>query len=307
MQKNERINGIIAAPFAPLDNDGSLNTDIIHTYYSRLEKNGVAGAFINGTTGEGASLTLSEKREITETWTNISKAGGKLRIINLVGGNSYRECAETAVHSSECGVYAIAVIAPNFFKPADLSHLVEYVVMVGKAVPAMPVYYYHIPSITGVDFPMISFLGMISGRLPNFAGIKFTKEDLMDFQTCLDYDNGKYEILWGRDECMLSALATGAAGFVGSTYNYAAPLYLRIIEAFRAKDLDEARIMQMKSVRMISLLGKYGGIAVGKAYMKYIGLDCGKFRLPVSNMTEESFLKFKDEVDKSDFKEFLSL
>lgn len=307
MQRKGRINGIIAAPFAPLHNDGSVNTGIIQAYYSRLENNGVAGAFINGTTGEGASLSQSEKRQITEAWTSISRNGGKLRIISLVGGNSYSECIEAATHSSECGVSAVAVISPNFFRPADLFHLTEFVVRVGESVPDLPVYYYHMPSITGVDFPMISFLDMINGRLPNFAGIKFTKEDLMDFLSCLNYENGKYEMLWGRDECMLSALATGATGFVGSTYNYAAPLYLRIIEAFRRNDLDEARIMQMKSVRMISLLGKYGGIAVGKAYMRYIGLDCGKFRLPVSNMSDDDFLKFREEVDNSDFREFLSL
>ena len=307
MRKKERINGIIAAPFAPLNGDGPVNTDIIHTYYNRLEKNGVIGAFINGTTGEGFSLSQSEKRRITEAWTNISKEGGKLRIINLVGGNSYQECADAATHSSECGADAVAVIAPSFFKPADLSHLVEFVVMVGQAVPDLPVYYYHIPSITGVDFPMISFLGKIAGRMPNFAGIKFTKEDLMDYQSCLNYENGKYEMLWGRDECMLSALATGATGFVGSTYNYAAPVYLKIIEAFRSNNLEEARDMQMKSIRMISLLGKYGGIAVGKAYMKYIGLDCGKYRLPVSNMADDSYLRFKDEVDNSDFKEYLAV
>lgn len=44
---------------------------------------------------------------------------------------------------------------------------------------------------------------------------------------------------------------------------------------------------------MIRLLGKYGGIATGKAYMKLINMDCGKFRLPVSNMSDADFELFK--------------
>ena len=68
-------------------------------------------------------------------------------------------------------------------------------------------------------------------------------------------------MLWGRDENMLPALAVGAKGAVGSTFNYAAPLYHRLIEAFQSDDLDKARILQQKSIEMIGLLGKYGGIA----------------------------------------------
>lgn len=57
---------------------------------------------------------------------------------------------------------------------------------------------------------------------------------------------------------------------------------------------------------MIRLLGKYGGIATGKAYMKLIGLDCGKFRLPVRNMGTDNFELFKKEVGQLGFSNFCS-
>jgi N-acetylneuraminate lyase len=114
-------------------------------------------------------------------------------------------------------------------------------------------------------------------------------------------------MLWGRDENLLSALVLGCKGAVGSTYNYAAPLYLRIINAFTATDLDEARRLQQQSVDMISLLSKYGGIATGKSYMKLIGFDCGAFRLPVKNMTEKEFELFKEDTAKINFQDFCSV
>jgi N-acetylneuraminate lyase len=113
-------------------------------------------------------------------------------------------------------------------------------------------------------------------------------------------------MLWGRDENMLPALSLGAKAAVGSTFNYAAPLYTELIDAFNNGDLAKARLLQQQSIDMIRLLGKYGGIATGKAYMRLIGLDCGEFRLPVKNMTAAEFALFRDEVDQLNFHSFSS-
>jgi len=154
--------------------------------------------------------------------------------------------------------------------------------------------------------PMIGLLKKISAMLPNFAGIKYTREDFMDYMSCLTYENGKYDLLWGRDECMLSALVTGCKGAVGSTYNYAAPLYHALIKAFDEGNLTEARKLQQKSIDMIALLDKYGGMATGKAYMKLAGLDCGKFRVPVNNMTDKMFGDFVKDVERLEIKHLFS-
>ena len=114
-------------------------------------------------------------------------------------------------------------------------------------------------------------------------------------------------MLWGRDENILAALSLGAKGAVGSTFNYAAPLYHQLIAAFEEGDLETARQLQLQSVNMIRLLGKYGGIATGKAYMKLVGLDCGKFRIPVRNMDDEAFELFKKDTYELSFDSFKSI
>ena len=113
-------------------------------------------------------------------------------------------------------------------------------------------------------------------------------------------------MLWGRDENMLPALSIGAKGAIGSTFNYAAPLYYNLIDAFNNNNLLLAQSLQQKSIDMIRLLGKYGGIATGKAYMKIIGLDCGEFRLPVKNMSENDFDLFKKDTEQINFSSFCS-
>lgn len=288
----ERYEGLVAAPFTPMDKNGNIVYDMIGPYYDFLERNGVIGAFINGSTGEGPSLTQKEKQRQAEKWAQPLKAGGRLRVINMVGGTSVTECVENAIFSNECGLSAIAILAPYYYKPSSPGQLAEFCARIGESVPGMPVYFYHIPVLTGVSIPMYGFMEKISEMLPNFAGIKYTQEDLMDFMKCLNYMGGRYEMLWGHDESLLPALAAGCRGAVGSTYNYAAPLYLKLIEAFRKGDLTEALRLQQLAVSMIDLLGKYGGMAVGKSFMKYAGLDCGACRMPVTNMPEGKYDEF---------------
>ncbi|MBA4408840.1 MAG: dihydrodipicolinate synthetase [Odoribacter sp.] len=302
----QKIEGLIAAPFAPLSAKDEVMYDFIPGYYNFLEKNKIVGAFINGSTGEGVSLTQAEKRKITETWASIRTARKTMKIINLVGGTSYQECIESAQHSAENKVDAIAILAPYYFKPAGARQLAEFCAKVAESVPQMPVYFYHIPVLSGCFVPMYDFLQEAAPIIPNLAGIKYTHEDFMDFLSCIYFMDGKFEMMWGRDENMLSALVLGTRSAVGSTFNYAAPLYYQMIDAFDQGDFAVARKLQQMSIDMIRLLGKYGGISVGKAYMKYIGLDYGQFRLPIKNMSAKNHEKFVEDVRSLNMQELFS-
>jgi len=302
----EHLQGLIAAPFTPMDKNGELNLKLIPQYYQFLKHNKVTGAFICGSTGEGVSLTLDERKAVTKAWGDCTKNDKDFKVMVLTGGTCIADCIELAKFAQQSGLYAISFTAPFYFKPANAAALADCCKIIAASVPDMPFYYYHIPVLNGCNVAMIDLLNEVHGKIPNFAGIKYTHEDFMDFLSCLHFQNGKYDMLWGRDENMLSTLAVGAKGAVGSTFNYAAPLYYDLIEAFNKSDLKKAQLLQQQSIDMITLLGKYGGIATGKAYMKLIGLDCGGFRLPVKNMSSEQFELFKKDVGQLNFGSFCS-
>lgn len=304
---NLHLEGLIAAPFTPMKPDGSLNLDLIPTYYNFLKSNGVRGAFICGSTGEGVSLTLQEKKEVAEAWANCAAEDKSFTVMPLLGGTCISDCIDLARHAAQIGMDAVSFTSPFYFKPANVDMLAECITAIAASVPDMPFYYYHIPVLTGVNFAMFDLLKAIDGKIPNFAGIKYTHEDFMDFQSCVNFQNGKYDMLWGRDENMASALAIGAKGSVGSTFNYAAPLYHRLMEAFEEGRIEDAAALQQLSIDMIRLLGKYGGISVGKSYMKLVGIDCGAFRLPVRNMSDQQFEAFQADVAALDFDTFKSI
>ena len=304
--KIEHLQGLIAAPFTPFHSNGKLDISLIPAYYTFLKQNGITGAFINGSTGEGVSISLQEKKAVAQAWANCSNRDPDFKVMVFLGGTCLADCIDLAKHAYDIGLYAVSLTAPFYFKPANVDMLAQACIQVAESVPNMPFYYYHIPVLTGVNLPMFDLVQALDGKLPNFAGIKYTHEDFMDFQSCMSYKEGKYDMLWGRDENMLSALVLGAKGAVGSTFNYAAPLYYDLIDAFNTNDLIKARALQQKSINMIRLLGKYGGISVGKAYMKVVGLDLGEFRLPVKNMSAEQFDLFKKDVQSLNFEDFKS-
>lgn len=302
----KHLEGLISAPFTPFDQDGQLNLSIIPKYYQFLKSNGVRGAFICGSTGEGVSLSLEEKKSVAEAWAACTKGDSHFKVMMFLGGTSIADCIDLAKHAYEIALYGVSFTAPFYFKPANATMLAQTCKAIADQVPNMPFYYYHIPVLTGVNISMFDLLNAVDGLIPNFAGIKYTHEDFMDFQSCMSFKNGKYDMMWGRDENMLSALVLGNKASIGSTFNYIAPLYTELINAFEVNDLNKARGLQQKSIDFIRLLGKYGGISVGKAYMKLVGIDCGEFRLPVKNMSAEDFENFKLNVEALDFEKYKS-
>jgi N-acetylneuraminate lyase len=281
----ELLHGLIAAPFTPMDHRGEINLKPIGKYAGLLFNNGLTGAFVCGTTGEGASLTSGERMKIAEEWVRCSDS--RLKIIVHVGGVCRPECMKLAKHASEIGAYGVAAIAPYFFKPETTEDLLQFFLPVAGSAPDLPFYYYHMPSMTGVNLPVSDFMVRAGKLMPNFAGVKFTHSDLMEMQQCLELSGGHFEIFNGFDEILICALSLGVTSAVGSTYNFMASVYLDLMEAFKNNDIQRARELQLYSVKVIQVLKKFGGaIRSGKAIMDFIGIDCGPCRSPISTITE---------------------
>ena len=121
------------------------------------------------------------------------------------------------------GVKGIFSMPPVYFKPKSIDNLVDTMALIAAGAPDLPFWYYHFPAMTGVEINMFEFVEAVdaSGKIPNFMGVKFTDEHLMDFDSIGHFKNGNYNMLMGRDEILMSALATGVADAdVSSTVNF---------------------------------------------------------------------------------------
>jgi N-acetylneuraminate lyase len=295
-----KIAGLIAAPFTPMKNGGEINLEIIPAYAKKLKTDGLSGVFICGTTGEGMLMTAEERKAIAEKW--IEEQNDDFKAIVHVGTTSAKQSTDLARHARKAGAYAVAAIGPLFLKPSRIEELIGFCAEIAEGAPDLPFYYYHIPSVSGVDFPMAEFLEKAAVRIPNLAGIKYTHNNFTDMQKCLEMNQGKWDILHGYDELLLAGLAFGAKGAVGSTYNYMAKLYFGIIDDFENGKIAEAAEKQALAVRIVDVLIRYNGALVsGKNIMKSFGIDCGQCRYPLNNLSDEEYDRFLKDMQGAGF------
>lgn len=280
----KKLTGLIAAPHTPFNADSSVNYPVIDQIAEHLVAQNVKGVYVCGTTGEGIHCSVEERKKIAERWVKASQ--GQLSITLHTGALSIADSLELSRHADTLDIFATSVIGPCFFKPGNVEDLVEYCRINAEAAPSKGFYYYH-SGMSGLSIDMEKFLLLAGDRIPNLTGMKFNSSDMYEYQRCLRVNNGQFDIPFGVDEFLPAGLACGAIGAVGSTYNYAAPLYHRLIESFNRGDMKDVAACMDKVIAIIRVLVQYGGVAAGKVAMQLHGIDAGDPRSPLRPMTAE--------------------
>lgn len=299
------IRGLVAATHTPFHADGSLNLAVVEKQAAHLLAHGVKFAFTGGTTGECSSLTLEERQLLTTRWTEVAR-GTELKVIVHVGSNCLADARTLAAQAQQLGATAISAFAPSYFKPGSVASLVDCMSDIASTAPTLPFYYYEIPLLTGIAHSPSEFLSRAAEHIPNLAGLKFTSNNLMEYQLCRAFRDGAFDIPFGFDELLLGALALGATGAVGSGFNFAAPLYQRLLKAFAAGDFATARAEQLRGVRLVQVLARHGYMGAAKAVMKMLGVDVGPARLPNGNVSADQVANLRADLEKLGFFNWLT-
>ena len=212
------------------------------------------------------------------------------KVIVHVGSTCVKSSCRMAAHAQKIGAFGIGVMAPPFPKIGRIEELVKYCEEIAAGAPKLPFYFYHIPAFNGAFLPMVELLKAVDGRIPNFAGIKYTFESIYEYNQC-------------QDETILPELAMGGArGGIGGTTNYNGRCLVGIIDAWKAGDLEKARELQNYAQEVINVICHFrGNIVGGKRIMKLMGLDLGPNRTPFQNVTDEEEARLKQELDAIDF------
>jgi len=298
------LHGLVVAAHTPFHADGSLNLAVVEKQAAHYVKHGLTTVFLAGTTGECLSLTPDERRLLAQRWSEVIR-GTTLKLVLHVGSNCLEDCRALAAQAQAVGAVAISAFAPSYFKPRSIDTLVDWCAGTANAAPEMPFYFYDIPALTGVSFSMPDFLALGSKRIPTLAGLKFTNSDLMAYQFVLRTDDGRWDVPFGLDEHLLAALAMGARGAVGSGFNFAGPIYARLLRAFQAGDLANAREEQFRGVRLVQILSRFGYMGAAKAVMEMLGVPVGLARLPNTNLTGEQKMELRAKLEAVGFFEWI--
>jgi len=305
-----KTQGLIAATFTPLNQDGSVNLKVIEKYVDHLVKNGVKQVYVNGTAAECMSMSIEERKSVAEQW--IKHGRGKLdRIIVHCGAGNLVDTKELAAHSAKLGVDCIAAVGPTYFKPKNIDGLIDYCAAVAAAAPDVPFMYYHFPERTGINFKIHEFLHQAQKRIPNLIGVKFTSMDLYDATQCMLVDDKRFDVIIGADTIFLGAMAMGIKSSIGIAYSILGKPFNRLIANFEKGDLDAARADQYKVQEFFRRTHNTGDInemiTTFKTVMKVCdpSLDFGPTRLPVVPLTKDQEKRLVDELTAMDFHKWI--
>ena len=247
-----KLTGLIAATYTPFHDDGSLNLEPIAAMTDLMIDRGVAGFYVCGSTGEGESLSVEERKQVAESF--VAATDQRVPVVIQVGHNSLESATDLALHAASTGADAISSLPTTYFKAGLARSVGREHRQGGGGGAELPYYYYHIPRLAGVTFDTVDLLVAVAERIPNFAGIKFSDFFLAEMMACMEVDDERFDILFGSDEMLLGALATGARGAVGSCYGFAAPLWLNIIETYESGDMEKARAWMRKAARLVRFI-----------------------------------------------------
>lgn len=298
-----KLTGLIAAPHTPFHGDFSLNLDCVPEQAAHLAANGVSGAFVAGTTGECHSLTTDERAELFVAWGEAARAHG-VKFIAHIGHNNLPDARSLAVAAQRAGADAISAMAPNFFKPKDAAAMVDWFARITEQTQEMPFYFYDIPVMTGVTIDTAELVQCAVEKMPSFVGVKYTNTDRAQLRRILEMD-GAPDMLFGCDEELLEGWELGCRGAVGSTYNFAAPIYHRVMAAYAAGDLEKAQRWQARSLEMVETIASHGFMQSAKAVMHWVGVDCGPARPPLPQQSAKQLETLRGELEVLGFFEWI--
>ncbi|MEO5600527.1 MAG: dihydrodipicolinate synthase family protein [Cyclobacteriaceae bacterium] len=297
---------ILPAVFTPMFDDGSINYSRIEDIFKRCVQSKLNGIFLNGTTGECMSLNVAERQKLVELWMACRKKNNHpdFKIVVHIGSANLYEAAQMAEHAQVEGADGIAMVPTFYFRPKTLEDLIDQCKFVAGAAPQVPFYYYNIPSLTGVNFPLISFLEKAVKQIPSFAGLKNSFNDLVDYQQCLHFSKDDYDMYWGTDEVFMMVYAAGNRHYVGSTYNYMSGIYFKMLDAFHAANFEKLITLEGEANAIYTILNDYNALIAGKEVMRHIGIDCGPVRKPLKNLNAKDNTSLLSRLQNTSFFDF---
>ncbi len=292
------LTGLVAATFTPMRDDGSIDRDAIAPMVQGLVGHGVAALYVLGSTGEGPSLACDERRFVAEAF--VEAAAGRLPVIVQVGSDSLTQSRRLAAHVQEAGADAISAVSPVYFKPDSVATLVASMAEIAAVRrPALLLLSHPCRDRRVVPGPRHPAVVRRANSL--LRGIKFTSQNVFEFQSCVEYAADRFEMLWGLDEMLQCGLAAGRA------QPWGAPITSRhrsIAGCWAPSRRGTWKPFAWNSLarrQSCATFPPYGPRAAQKAIMSMVGVDCGPSRLPVTPLTSAQAAALQAELDSLGF------
>lgn len=278
------LTGILVALVTPFTADGSqIDAAALQRHVDRLVSAGVHGLVPGGSTGEFTTLTLDERKQLTEL--SVKAAAGRVPVIAGTGALSTRETVELSRHAADVGASALMIVPP-FYDSPNVEQLHELLRDVYEA-SGLPIMYYNIPSASGVSLTpqQIADLAQVDG----VRYLKDTSGDAVALTELLQAHADRITAFNGWDTLTFYGIAAGAKGSVWGATNIIPELSMQLWDALAVqKDLVRGRELWAKIWPICQLLEAHHYASAVKTGLDVTGHSAGPVRAPFALLEGEA-------------------
>ncbi|KAJ0418659.1 hypothetical protein BJY00DRAFT_324822 [Aspergillus carlsbadensis] len=276
------LTGILVALITPFTDDKTaIDEPRLESHINHLIAAGIHGLVPGGSTGEFTTLSLAERKQLTELC--VKYAAGRIPVVAGTGATSTAEAVELAVHAASAGAAAVMVVPP-FYDPVNLEQLTE---MFGEIHGAsrLPIMYYNIPSASGLTLTPSEIAGLSK------VGVKYLKDTSGNAPAFTELVFGlshQITAFNGWDTLTFYGLAAGCPGGVWGAANIIPELAVELYEAVSVKgDLVRGRELWSKAWPICKFLESHNYAAAVKTGVELTGQATGGLRKPFALLSPE--------------------
>ena len=280
--------GSIVALVTPFTKDESIDEERLRFLINWHIENETDAVLVCGTTGESATLTHREHKEVIKIAAEEAK--GRIPIIAGAGSNSTREALELGEFAKTVGVSSLLVITPYYNKPTQEGLYQHYKKIVTTV--KMPVIIYNVPSRTGVNI-LPETVARLSKEFKDIVGIKEASGCLDQITKLMNLVERRFVLLSGSDEITLPILSIGGRGVISVVANIEPKKVHRLVTTFLNGKLEEAREIQFYLYDLIKALFIETNPIPVKTALSLMGLVEEVWRLPLCPMNESNKEKLR--------------
>ena len=282
--------GLAVALVTPFKADGSIDIPRFRNHVKFQIAGGVDALVPCGTTGESATLSGSEQRELIRTTVEVAASipssetpsGKRVLVIAGAGSNSTKVAAELAVGACEAGADAVLSVGPYYNKPTQEGFYRHYEAVAEAA--EIPVIIYNVPGRTGSNIQPETVLRL--AELSNVVGVKEASGDLSQVMTILRGRPEGFLVLAGDDEMALPVIALGGDGVISVASNEIPAGMSQLVHAALAGNLEEARKLHDLLLPLMRANFIVSNPIPVKSALEMMGRMEAHFRLPLTPLGE---------------------
>lgn len=244
----------IGCPLVTPFDDGAVDHDALAALVEHVDAGGVDALVPCGTTGEFASLTAAEQREVIET--TVEAAAGDTPVVAGASGTAVDETRERIAAAAEVGADAVLLLPPYFLTASQPAGNRDFFTAVADGSP-LPIYLYNIPGFVGAAIDPGTVAAMAGHE--SVVGLKDSSGDLTGVDEVLANVPAEFQVFQGFDAQLVPATYMGATGGINALSHLLPEAMPAAVDAVRAGDHDEARRLQRERIDpLFGFCAEYG-------------------------------------------------